>query len=235
MRVLVVQNSPTSGAGRLDDWLADAGIEPVLTPGDDLPPDLAGFAGLILLGGGFVPDDDERHPWLAHERSLVSAALSAEMPILGICLGAQLLAYVAGGTVTAQSGETERGMCALRVLPSAAGDPVFALLTEVGPLWMIQNHQDSVTALPAGAELLATSDACAVQAFRVGSSAWGLQFHPEVRPERIADWNEAALSAQGIDRAALATAALERADENATQAEALVRAWAEVVCAPVPK
>ena len=121
--VLLVQNSPTSGSGRLDGWLADAGVEPRLTPGAELPPDLGGLAGLVLLGGGFVPDDDERHPWLAQERSLVSQALTAEVPILGICLGGQILAHVAGGSVTPQSGEGERGMCGLRMLPAAATDP----------------------------------------------------------------------------------------------------------------
>lgn len=229
--VLLVQNSPTSGSGRLDGWLTDAGLEPVITPGADLPPDLEGLAGLVLLGGGFVPDDDGRHPWLAHERSLVSRALTEEVPILGICLGGQILAHVAGGSVTSQSGEAERGMCGLRVLPSAASDPVFAPLADVEPLWMIENHRDSVTALPSGAELLVTSTVCQMQAFRVGRSAWGLQFHPEVPPERIADWDEAALSADGVDRAALAAEALERSEDNEAQAAAIVQAWAEVVLA----
>ncbi|WP_125774701.1 type 1 glutamine amidotransferase [Antribacter gilvus] len=231
-RVLVVQNSSTSGAGRLDGWLADAGLSPDLVPGEHLPADLAGYAGLVLLGGGFMPDDDARHPWLARERTLTSQALADGVPVLGLCLGGQLLAHVAGGVVTARSGETERGMCALRLLPAADDDPVFSAVRDAvgdGPLWMIQNHEDSVTGLPPGAELLVSSDVCAVQAFRVGDAAWGLQFHPEAHPERVARWDEAALSAEGVDRAALAAAAMERVDENAAQASALVTAWAEVV------
>ncbi|WP_020017076.1 type 1 glutamine amidotransferase [Promicromonospora sukumoe] len=230
-RVLVVLNSPTSSMGRLEQWLPEAGIDPVLTPGAELPETLDGFGGVVLLGGGFMPDDDAGHPFLARERALTEQALADGVPLLGLCLGGQLLAHVTGGGVTARSGETERGMCALTVLPDAADDPVFGDLPGVpdGPLWMIENHEDSVTALPPSATLLVTSDACRNQAFRVGEAAWGLQFHPEARPERIATWDEAALSEQGIDRAVLAEAALVHAAENEAQSGALVRAWADVV------
>ncbi|MFD7312316.1 type 1 glutamine amidotransferase [Promicromonospora sp. NPDC059942] len=258
-RVLVVLNSSTSSMGRLEQWLPEAGLDPVLVPGAELPGTLDGFGGVVLLGGGFMPDDDAGHPFLARERALTLQALADGVPLLGLCLGGQLLAHVTGGGVTARSGETERGMCALTVLPAAADDPVFGYLPGVtgvggvsgggvpgvggapgggapggggvpgGPLWMIENHEDSVTALPPSATLLVTSEACRNQAFRVGETAWGLQFHPEARPERVATWDEAALSEQGIDRAALAEAALAHAAENAAQSGALVRAWADVV------
>lgn len=230
-RVLVVLNSPTSLMGRLEQWLPEAGLEPVLTPGAELPENLDGFGGLVLLGGGFMPDDDVHHPFLARERRLTTEALDLEMPLLGLCLGGQLLAHVTGGGVTAKSGETERGMCALTVLPAAADDPLFGDLPGIPdePLWMIENHEDSVTALPPSATLLVSSGECPIQAFRVGERAWGLQFHPEVRPERVATWDEAALSEQGIDRAALAAAAMVRAAENEAQSRALIRAWTDVV------
>jgi GMP synthase (glutamine-hydrolysing) len=230
-RVLVVLNSPTSLMGRLEQWLPEAGLEPVLTPGAELPENLDGFAGMVLLGGGFMPDDDLHHPFLARERRLTTEALDAGIPLLGLCLGGQLLAHVTGGGVTARSGETERGMCALTVLPAAAGDPLFGNLPGIPdePLWMIENHEDSVTTLPPSATLLVSSGECPIQAFRVGERAWGLQFHPEARPERVATWDEAALSEQGIDRAALAAAALVRAAENEAQSRALIRAWTDVV------
>lgn len=230
-RVLVVLNSPTSSMGRFEQWLPEAGVEPVLTPAAELPGTLDGFAGVVLLGGGFMPDDDAGHPFLPRERALTGQALADGVPLLGLCLGGQLLAHVAGGRVTARSGETERGMCPLTVLPAAVGDPVFGDLPGVPdePLWMIENHEDSVTALPPSATLLVTSGDCPIQAFRVGERAWGMQFHPEARPERIAAWDEAALSEQGIDRAALAEAALVHAAENEAQSRALVRAWAAVV------
>jgi GMP synthase-like glutamine amidotransferase len=230
-RVLVVLNSPTSLMGRLERWLPEAGLDPVLTPGAELPETLEGFAGVVLLGGGFMPDDDAHHPFLARERQLTTEALASGVPVLGLCLGGQLLAHVTGGGVTARSGETERGMCPLTVLPAAAGDRVFGDLPGVPdePLWMIENHEDSVTALPPSATLLVSSGDCPIQAFRVGDLAWGLQFHPEARPERVATWDEAALSEQGIDRVALAEAAMVHAAENEAQSRALVRAWADVV------
>ncbi|MGI5188124.1 type 1 glutamine amidotransferase [Promicromonospora sp. CA-289599] len=230
-RVLVVLNSPTSLMGRLEQWLPEAGLEPVLTPGAELPEDLDGFAGMVLLGGGFMPDDDLHHPFLARERRLTTEALDQGMPLLGLCLGGQLLAHVTGGGVTARSGETERGMCPLTVLPAAVDDPLFGSLpgTPDEPLWMIENHEDSVTALPPSATLLVSSGECPIQAFRVGDRAWGLQFHPEARPERVATWDEAALSEQGIDRAALAAAAMVHAAENEAQSRALIRAWTDVV------
>jgi GMP synthase (glutamine-hydrolysing) len=230
-RVLVVLNSPTSLMGRLEQWLPEAGLEPVLTPGAELPENLDGFAGMVLLGGGFMPDDDLHHPFLARERRLTTEALDLGIPLLGLCLGGQLLAHVTGGGVTAQSGETERGMRALTVLPAAVDDPLFGDLPGAPdePLWMIENHEDSVTALPPSATLLVSSGECPIQAFRVGERAWGLQFHPEARPERVATWDEAALSEQGIDRAALAEAAMVRAAENEAQSRALIRAWTDVV------
>ncbi|MFD1825896.1 type 1 glutamine amidotransferase [Mumia zhuanghuii] len=227
--VLVVQNSPTSGGGRLPDWLEAEGVSPNRIAGEDLAPTLTGVDGIVLLGGGFMPDDDERSPWLAQERRLVVQALQAEVPLLGICLGAQLLAICAGGEVTEKSGETERGSCGVTLLPAAADDAMFAELAAYGELRMIQNHEDSVTALPPGADLLATSDECRVEAFRVGMSAWGVQFHPEVGAERLRSWDEAALQADGYDRAALIAGAEADASRNEEQSRALIAAFARVV------
>jgi GMP synthase-like glutamine amidotransferase len=225
-RVVVVQNTERSGPGRLLDWLAEEGIDAVLLPGADLPdhpsaaarPSAAGppvarsrtrmdlppgdVDGLVLLGGNLMPDDDERAPFLARERALVREALEDDVPVLGICLGAQLLAHVAGGEVTAKSGETERGSCAIELLPAAADDPLFAGFSGDGELRMFQNHEDSITTLPPDAVHLATSEACRVQAFRIGGVAWGVQFHPEATADKAI---------------------------NTVQARALVGAFADVV------
>lgn len=228
-----MQNSERSGPGRLPDWLAEEGIDAVLVAGPDLPEHLAGGSaavdGLVLLGGGFMPDDDECAPFLPRERSLVREAMTAGVPVLGICLGAQLLAHVAGGEVTAKSGETERGSCPIELLPAAGDDPLFAGLTGYNELRMIQNHLDSITTLPPGAVRLATSEACRVQAFRVGTAAWGVQFHPEAAATRVADWDESKLAADGFDRAALLAQAQADAPLNTVQARALVGAFADVV------
>jgi GMP synthase (glutamine-hydrolysing) len=232
-RVVIVQNSPGSGPGRLPEWLTEDGIDAVVVAGSDLPEYLAGGAaavdGLVLLGGGLLPDDDERAPYLPGERALVGEAMTTGVPMLGICLGAQLLAHVAGGEVTAKSGETERGSCPIELLPAAGDDPLFAGLTGYDELRMIQNHQDSITTLPPGAVHLATSGVCRVQAFRVGAAAWGVQFHPEAAATRVADWDESKLAADGFVRAELIAQAEADAPINTEQARALVGAFADVV------
>jgi GMP synthase-like glutamine amidotransferase len=159
----------------------------------------------------------------------VGEAMTAGTPVLGICLGAQLLAHVTGGEVTATSGEGERGSTPIVLLAAASDDPVFGKLAPYEELRMIQNHQDSITELPPHAVHLATSEACRVQAFRVGSAAWGVQFHPEVEGARVADWNEAKLAADGFDKAALVAAAERDAPINTEQARLLVRSFAEFV------
>ncbi|WP_285473284.1 type 1 glutamine amidotransferase [Actinoplanes sp. NBRC 101535] len=221
---MIVQNSPGSGPGRLLDWLGDR--EPRVVHGPDVPTGPGGHQAVVLLGGGFLPDDDGRAPWLPAERDLVRACVDAGVPLLGICLGAQLLAVSTGGAVTADHGEPERGSCEITLRPEAAGDPLFAGLGPAVPV--IQNHRDQVTALPPGAVLLASSAACPVQAFRVGELAWGLQFHPEVGADRLSTWDEAALSADGLDLGALRAAA-ERAEAAATAAAyKMVRAFADL-------
>jgi len=221
----------------LPDWLAEEEIDVEVVAGPDVPEHLArswpgGFAavdGLVMLGGGFMPDDDEHAPFLPRERALVGEAMTAGVPVLGICLGAQLLAHVAGGQVTAKSGETERGSCPVDLLAAAGDDPLFAGLTGYDELRMIQNHQDSITTLPPGAVHLATSEECRVQAFRVGAAAWGVQFHPEASAAQLAGWDESKLAAEGFDRAALLAQATADARVNAVQARALVAAFAAVV------
>lgn len=232
-RVVVVQHTATSGPGRLPAWLAEDGIDAVVVDGPILPDHLEGgdeaVNGLILLGGGLMPDDDERFPFLPRERGLVGEALAAGVPVLGVCLGAQLLAHVAGGEVTAKSGETERGSCRVDLLAAANDDSLFAGLTGYDGLLMIQNHYDSITALPPGAVHLATSEVCRVQAFRVGAAAWGVQFHPEVSASRLAEWDESKLVAEGFDRTALLAKAAADAPVNAEQSRALIGAFAGVV------
>jgi membrane dipeptidase len=228
-RVLVVVNAPTSGARRLGAWLADEGVAIDEVRGDEgLPHDLGGYAGLVMLGGGLMPDDDDRAPWLAQERALAQAAIDADLPTLGICLGGQLLAHVAGGEVRAKFGPKERG--ATLITPSDAGraDPLITALGDGAP--MIENHQDMITALPPGAVLLASSAAVANQAFRLGERVYGVQFHPEVGAEDLVRWEEPVTPVAGDRPVAELVAEARRVDEqNTRSARALVAAFAEHV------
>ncbi|MFG1943285.1 type 1 glutamine amidotransferase [Nonomuraea sp. NPDC048826] len=186
--VLVIQNSRSGGPGRLGDWLEEAGLRLDVVhayAGDPVPHRLTHDA-MVMLGGGYLPGDDHRAPWLAPARKLMADALSREVPLFGVCLGGQMLAEVAGGEVTADTGAPENGSLPVTIRPEAAGDPLFHGLPPVVPA--VEHHVDAVTALPPGAVWLAQTERCPYQAFRVGGRAWGVQFHPEVLPDRIREW-----------------------------------------------
>jgi GMP synthase (glutamine-hydrolysing) len=226
--VLIVINSDQSGPRRLGEWLTKEGLETRLVRGrDGLPEDLDGVDGLIMLGGGLMPDDDAAAAWLPAERALASQAIDRDLPTLGICLGGQLLAHVAGGTVAAKTGPVERG--ATMITPSSEGedDPVISALGGGAP--MIENHEDMITDLPARAVLLASSEAIANQAFRLGENVRGLQFHPETSAENLAGWDDAAMRQEGLDLAHLIREAEDAAPANTAAARAMAAAFADSV------
>ena len=182
-RALVVQHTPSEGLGWLQEWLPDAGvhvhpIHPYL--GHRVPPSVEGDA-LVVLGGPMGAMDDDAAPWLPAVRSLLATAIDDGVPTLGICLGAQMLAAAAGGEVSRGAAGPELGYGDVSVGVSDE------LLT-AGTLPVVQWHFDTVTRLPDGAALLASSDRYDVQAFRVGDVAWGLQFHIEATLPMVADW-----------------------------------------------
>ena len=222
-RVLVVVNDEQSGPRRFEPWLDELGVHVTIVSGDQAPATASDFDGIILLGGGFMPDDDERAPWLPTERALTTNALESGTPLLGICLGAQLLAQVAGGVVKASFGAPERGSTTIRLLPASAEDRIFAGLPATIP--MIEHHRDRITELPPAAVHLASSDACPIQAFRVGPAAWGVQFHPEQLAARLETWDPAALAREGFNVEELVETAT--ANEPAAQKAAwhLLSAW----------
>jgi GMP synthase (glutamine-hydrolysing) len=147
------------------------------------PPQRIGdAAGLIFMGGPMSANDDL--PYLRAELALIERAAQAGTPVLGVCLGAQLIAKALGARVY-RNRVKEIGWFPVSWTPAAASDPLFAGLSDAETVF----HWHSETFdLPPGAELLARSEACSHQAFRVGANVYGLQFHLEVTPEMIADW-----------------------------------------------
>jgi GMP synthase-like glutamine amidotransferase len=191
-RLLVVVPHETDPPARLGDWLREAGMELDERHqglGEPLPATLDGFDGLVVLGGPqSAMDDEQTSPELVPVRELLKQALDADFPTLAICLGAQLLADVGGGTVRPGIDGPEVGATLVAKRDAADSDPVF------GPLPLspdvIQFHHDEIAELPTGATLLASNPFYANQAFRVGRHVYGLQFHIETTPEIIHEWAE---------------------------------------------
>jgi GMP synthase-like glutamine amidotransferase len=189
-RLLVVVPSRTDPPARLGGWLADAGLEldeRYIRAGDPLPDGLEGYDGLLVLGGPqSAMDDAETSPELVGVRALLAEALDADLPTLAICLGAQLLAQVGGGSVRVGIEGPEVGATLVAKRDAADADPVF------GPVPLspdvIQWHHDEIAELPAGATLLAGNPHCPHQAYRVGRNVYGFQFHIETTPEIVRAW-----------------------------------------------
>ena len=188
-RVLVVQNSASDPVGRLGDWFQDAGLVVDQVTGPDLPANLDGVAGLVVLGGDMGAYDDDIAPWLPHERALLREAVEREVPTLAICLGAQLLAVANGGRVETDPDGPEIGAQLVAKRTAASRDPLFAAVPITPDVH--QWHYDAITVLPPGAILLASSPRGEHQAFRLGRLAWAVQFHIETTPDTLLDWARA--------------------------------------------
>ena len=184
-RVLGVQHAAFAGPGRRGQALrARCDVDVVdVSLGAVLPATLAGYDALVVLGGPQSAFSDEGYPTREREAALVRDAVAGRTPYLGICLGAQVLASVAGGTCY-RGAAPEIGWTPVRTTDAADHDPVFgaasrtmAALGRPGRVHVMQSHWDHYT-LPGSATVLMTGDEYPNQAFRV-ADAWGLQFHPE--------------------------------------------------------
>lgn len=147
-------------------------------------PALGEVAGLVILGGEMNVDEVQRHPFLARERDLLRDAIEGDVPVLGFCLGAQLVARSLGAAVP-RAPTPELGFHPVRLTPAGRADPVLAPFASAPRVF--QWHVDTFD-LPEGAVLLAESDGVPHQAFRVGDSAYAIQFHFEATEDGIAAW-----------------------------------------------
>ena len=186
-KVLVFQHVAAEPLGTLDPMLRDRGhrIRYVNFHRDpDARPDIARYDALIVLGGPQMPDQADRHPHLRVEMDCIENALKRDVPVLGICLGAQLLAHTLGARVGPMA-SWEIGWTDLAPTHYSAADPVFCALVEPSPAFQWHGYSFE---LPAGAVHLARSAQCETQAFRYGDSAYGLQGHLELDERLINRW-----------------------------------------------
>jgi len=159
----------------LEEWSLAWG-EPPPRPLDD-------YGAVLVFGGVMHADEDDRHPWLREETMFLQRLLDVRTPVLGVCLGAQLLARAAHASV-GPAREPEIGWYEVELTAAAADDPVLSAMPQRfhALQWHFYTH-----GVPAGAVELARSAVC-TQAFRLGDAAWGIQFHAEVSHAQVARW-----------------------------------------------
>lgn len=186
-RVYVFQHVACEDLGTFAEVLAARGFAADyvrLFAGDRVPDDWSDAAALIFLGGPMSVNDEPRYPYLAAEKTMIRSALARQTPTLGVCLGAQLIATAAGSRVFS-GGHPEVGWAAVSLTLEGRQDP---LLAPLGDLAAVFHWHGETFDLPQGAVRLAFSALTMNQAFRLGQTTYGLQFHLEVDAEMIEAW-----------------------------------------------
>ena len=182
VRILALTHGDNVGPGVFEDAVRAAGHELVERNVARAGVPDEGADAAIVLGGAMHPDQEDRHPWLAPELRFLERELERRTPLLGICLGSQLIARAAGARVF-RAAEPEVGWLEVELTENGSGDPVAAALPQRFDAFQWHHYTHD---LPEGAVELARSPVC-TQAFRLGR-AWGVQFHPEVRGDQVESW-----------------------------------------------
>jgi GMP synthase-like glutamine amidotransferase len=186
MRVLTIVHEADAGPGvfggviaaagaEVDSWLADAQAQP--------PAPASSYDAIMSFGGSAHPHQEDRHPWLAPEKRFLAEALAAGVPLLGICLGSELIAEVAGARLR-HLAEPEIGWYEVVLTDEGRADPV---LGPAGESFEALEWHSYAVELPAGAVALGHGANC-LQAYRIGDAAWGMQFHAEVTDADFQHW-----------------------------------------------
>jgi GMP synthase (glutamine-hydrolysing) len=213
MRVLAIVHQADAAAGvfadvvagrghTLDEWAISTAAEP--------PARVDSYGAVLVFGGAMHVDQEDRHRWLRDEHLLLQRLLADEVPLLGVCLGGQLVAKALHGHVR-RLPAPEIGWPVVELTPEAGADPLFSGLPERFPTFQWHLYQFE---LPQGAVPLARNERC-LEAFRAGQTAWAIQFHAEVTKESLLDWVQESYSAEDgdLDVPHLLTETEERIDD----------------------
>jgi GMP synthase (glutamine-hydrolysing) len=220
MRTLAIVHQRDAGPGvfadairsygaELDRWTPPEAVSPPGEPRD--------YDAVLVFGGAMHADQEDRHSWLREEKALLRDLLEDGVPLLGVCLGAQLLAEAAGAPPRPAS-RPEIGWHDVELMPGGNSDP---LLGPLAPRFDAFQWHSYEFPLPEGATPLARSAVC-LQAYRIGEAAWGIQFHAEVSGEDAEAWIDDYRSDEDAVRIELDPARLRR------QTRAAIRDWNEL-------
>ncbi len=186
MKVLILMHDREEDAGTIQTYLDERGAETRIArlyAGEPLPGDALRFDAVVSMGGPMNVYEDDKYPYLKEETEFLARCFREGLPVLGICLGAQLMARAAGAKVTRAPRE-ETGWYTVTLTDAGRNDPFFQGLPDA--FTVFQLHGDTFD-IPGNAALLATSETCRNQAFRIGNSL-ALQFHLEIQADKLAVW-----------------------------------------------
>ncbi len=213
MRVLSVTHGPSVPGGVFDEVVEAEGhqLERWVVPLGGAPQPARSYHAVMVFGGSMHPDQDAHFGWLEREADFLRSVLTQQIPVVGVCLGAQMLARAAGAWVGPASAP-EVGWLEVELTPEGREDPVVGVLPPRAEAFQWHHYTFEI---PAGAVELARSEIC-TQAFRAGSHAWGLQFHAEVTLQMVQSW-----VAEEVDGLPIAP------DDFLTATEERIAAWNE--------
>ena len=191
--VLIVQHAPYEHPAVIRRALEGQGTSTLTIHPyqNELFPSHKEISGMISLGGSMHANDDETHPWIPHECALLRACVLENLPVVGVCLGGQMMARALGGRVE-KTGTVELGWFPIQLNAAGKVDPV---LGSAGTNPTVYHWHEDTFHLPENATLLAYNHSCPRQAYRVGERAYGFQFHPEADHQLLHEW----LSYEGIE------------------------------------